>query len=296
MADYDPTAPFTFDATDGTYQNGNEYQDDHQEAGEEDDDYDPSSFNFGDDEGDAEVTEEVDDILTDEAPPAQTEQSSKPKTLGGFIVEDDEEEDEEQDAVPPPSQMNGTEDAQSGLGAVAVSEVQDVPVASEPQDTAAAVQSAQSADLNGSMPVVPVSEVPAPSATLPAPSQPLQSPDQGKALANLSATASASQSTTATPQPPASTSAVAAPPLTNGSVPQTPTTQRLPHDRVGQLEDRIKEDPKADTEAWRSLIAHYREKGQVDNVRKVYSRFCEVFRTAVCTISQRPLALCSLLK
>ena len=60
--------------------------------------------------------------------------------------------------------------------------------------------------------------------------------------------------------------------------------QRLAHDRVGQLEDRIKDDPKADTDAWMSLIAYYKEKDQPDNARKVYERFLAVFPSAVCIV------------
>ncbi|KAF2716206.1 Suf-domain-containing protein [Polychaeton citri CBS 116435] len=60
-----------------------------------------------------------------------------------------------------------------------------------------------------------------------------------------------------------------------GTVPPVPS--RLPHDKVGQLEDRIQQDPRADTDAWLSLIAHYREKGQLDQARKTYERLLEVF-------------------
>ena len=301
MADYDPATP-AFDAEDEGYDNG-EYQYDLQEAGEEDDDYDPSSFNFDDNTGDAQAIQTLEQTPLDQATSTtivtdQGEQTFKPKTLGGFVVEeDDEDEDEEeQDAVPPPSQVNGTEGAQSGLGAVAVAEAaaQDVPpIASEPQDTAAvpsAVQTDQSARLNGSMPVLPVSDILASSSTTlapasaPDPASSLQTSasvvDQGKPEEDLSTAAvSAPQSATATPQPPP---AAAPPPVqTNGSVPPTPTTQRLPHDKVGQLEDRIEEDPKADTDAWRTLIAHYREKGQLEQARRVYGRFFEVFPSAV---------------
>ena len=57
--------------------------------------------------------------------------------------------------------------------------------------------------------------------------------------------------------------------------------QRLPHDKVGRLEDRIKEDPKADIEAWWELIQHYQEKDQLDNARAVYARMVEVWPTSV---------------
>jgi hypothetical protein len=65
---------------------------------------------------------------------------------------------------------------------------------------------------------------------------------------------------------------------------QAPTSlpARLPHDKVGQLEDRIKDDPKGDATAWASLIDHYREKGQHDFARNVYERFLKVFPYAVC--------------
>lgn len=280
MAEYDPTAPATYDESgDDGYQDG-EYSFDQPEVEEEeeDDDYDPSSFAFDDSAGDAQA------VQASSAPVAHTEPPPKPKTVGGFVVSDDEEDEEEQQQEqkmatdpPPPSQVNGTEGAHSGLGAVAVSEAQDVSVASEaPQDTAAV-------DLNASMPDV---VVPAPASasapvsnpdltasfvSAPAPASSLENPDQGKQYANASTAASA----TATPQPPAATS------QPNGTAPVTPTSARLPHDKVGQLEDRIKEDPKADTDAWRTLIAHYREKGQLDHARKVYERFFEVFPSAV---------------
>lgn len=324
MAEYDPTAePQTYEWPDESFEDGGDDQNDIQPAEDEDedDDYDPSSFTFDASAGDVQSTElmQPDEL---NAPVATSEEPAKPKTFGGFIVEDgddDDEEDEEEEqgitAPPPPSQLNGTEGSHSGLGAVAVAEAADeataldVPIASEPQDTAAVSLAqqmpAQSARLNGSTSPpapVPVSNtesafVPpsALSSLLPASGPSVQSPappasdQQGKQHTLLSTAGSAPQSATATPQPLAGASTVAtAPPpphpQANGSVPATPTTQRLPHDKVGNLEDRIKEDPKGDLEAWRGLIAHYREKGQLDNARSVYTRFFEVFPSAVCLI------------
>jgi cleavage stimulation factor subunit 3 len=219
---------------------------------DEDDDYDPSAME--DSEGD----------VTAQQPPASNALPLKPKTVGGFMVDDDEEEEEQDTTV---SQLNG---AQAG------SADENTVVASEPSQEVPSAPS--NAPVNGSSSVhLPAS---LPDNTLPAnPNAPsLQSPtDQGKQ--QLSTTASAMQSTTATPQPPSSTAPL--PNQQNGQVPPTPTVQRLPHDKVGQLEDRIKEDPKADTEAWRELIKHYREKGQLDNARRVYTRFFEVFPSAV---------------
>ena len=56
---------------------------------------------------------------------------------------------------------------------------------------------------------------------------------------------------------------------------------RLPHDKVGLLEDRIKEDARGDMDAWTSLIAEHRRRGKVDDARKVYERFFVVFPSAV---------------
>jgi hypothetical protein len=72
-------------------------------------------------------------------------------------------------------------------------------------------------------------------------------------------------------------------PAAGGIPAQAPTSlpARLPHDKVGQLEDRIKDDPKGDANAWISLIEHYLEKGQHEFARNVYQRFFKVFPYAV---------------
>ena len=60
---------------------------------------------------------------------------------------------------------------------------------------------------------------------------------------------------------------------------------RLPHDRIGILEDRIKEDPKGDLDAWLSLISEHRKRGKVNDARNVYERLLKVFPQAVGTYS-----------
>ncbi|KAI4758902.1 Suf-domain-containing protein [Aureobasidium sp. EXF-3400] len=59
---------------------------------------------------------------------------------------------------------------------------------------------------------------------------------------------------------------------------------RLPQDRVGQLEDRIADDPKGDVDAWLDLIALHRSKNKLDDARNVYDRFFEVFPTALTSL------------
>ena len=285
MAEYDPSAALSYDVADDD--ENEQYQYDPQDADEEDDDYDPSNFNADESADDARSLQLNKDDQADTTTTATPlgNLTSHPKTVGGFIVDDDDEE-ELPDANSPASQSNDTSDAQLADSAAAA---QDIPIASEAHDTAAvsSAQNALSAPLNGSAPVISQSDnaasafsafVPALAPFLPTPTA--QPTDEVKQTAMHDATASASQSVSTTPQPPAISTA--APPQTNGSVPATPTTKRLPHDKVGQLEDRITEDPRGDTDAWRTLIAHYREKGQFDQARKVYERFFKVFPSAVC--------------
>ncbi|KAK2738952.1 mRNA 3'-end-processing protein rna14 [Myotisia sp. PD_48] len=68
---------------------------------------------------------------------------------------------------------------------------------------------------------------------------------------------------------------------TNSSKPTSPAVgtarTRLPHDRVGILEDRIQADPIGDTAAWLGLINEYRSRNQIENARQVYERFFKLF-------------------
>ncbi len=59
---------------------------------------------------------------------------------------------------------------------------------------------------------------------------------------------------------------------------------RLPLDRVGILEDRIKEDPRGDIDAWLSLISEHRKRNKIEDARVVYERFFKVFPSAVSLI------------
>lgn len=61
----------------------------------------------------------------------------------------------------------------------------------------------------------------------------------------------------------------------------TSKRKRLPQDIVGQLEDRIAEDPRGDIDAWLALIEEHKRKGKFDGARAVYERFFVVFPAAV---------------
>lgn len=59
---------------------------------------------------------------------------------------------------------------------------------------------------------------------------------------------------------------------------------RLPHDKMGILEDRIKEDPKGDVDAWLALIGEYRSRNKLEDARAAYDRFLAIFPQSVSSI------------
>ncbi|KAF9873508.1 cfia complex component [Colletotrichum karsti] len=59
-----------------------------------------------------------------------------------------------------------------------------------------------------------------------------------------------------------------------------PALNRDPNDIFGVLEDRVKEDPRGDLDAWLALMAEHRRRDQLDELRNVYDRFLEVFPQA----------------
>lgn len=56
---------------------------------------------------------------------------------------------------------------------------------------------------------------------------------------------------------------------------------RLPQDRIGLLSDRIKDDPRGDTEAWLALVQEHRSHNRLEDARKTYDAFFKVFPRAV---------------
>jgi cleavage stimulation factor subunit 3 len=270
--EYDPLDPPTFDAADESYDpddydNAEEQGDAADEDARDDEsDYDPSSFDVGD--RDAQTGAATPQATQSHIKVEAASQAPRTKTKAGFIVDESDDEKEEEDGVQS-TQLNETASAQSNIGSRAVKDAQDMSLHSAPQETVASSKS-----INGST-AVPVS-----TSASPVPASSLQSsvPIQGKPTTPVPPTSSI-------PQPTAQPLGTAAPAMSApGGVPaQAPTSlpARLPHDKVGQLEDRIKDDPKGDTAAWISLIEHYREKGQHDFARNVYERFFKVFPYAV---------------
>ncbi|KAI1763509.1 hypothetical protein GGR53DRAFT_365303 [Hypoxylon sp. FL1150] len=60
----------------------------------------------------------------------------------------------------------------------------------------------------------------------------------------------------------------------------TAARTRLPADVIGQYEDRIKQDPRGDLEAWLALIDEHKRRYKTEDTRAVYERFLEVFPQA----------------
>lgn len=214
------------------------------------------------------------DTITSQTPPqseSRTPASApqpKAKTIGGFVV-DDEDEDGDEDAnkggdedYEPPSLLGveGDVDTTVNISQQPVSgntnqstSTPDVSLQGTAQESANA-QNVPNSSYLPSAAAPPVSFNEAPTV-----------PDQ-----NLYAT-QALQPDSAQPS--------AAPTPT----PESPSAPkgRLPHDRVGILEDRIQEDPRGDIPAWLDLINEHKARSRIDNTREVYERFLKVFPSAV---------------
>lgn len=190
-------------------------------------------------------------------PPSQP----KARTIGGFVVDDDDdEEDEKGDAeYEPPAVLGGFQD----MATVSA----DIP-------QRAASQSAKES--------VPTSHVSLPQTAPEKDSSKnvskssSHSPSQFGSSAQNDKPSNPSQADLQSQAPMlAVDSPVPTPPIT--AAPRT----RLPHDRVGILEDRIQEDPRGDTDAWLELINEHRNRNKIESAREVYERFFKVFPAAV---------------
>lgn len=221
------------------------------------------------------------DTVPSQIPPQSESRTSasapqpKAKTIGGFVVDDeDEDENEDEDKggdedYEPPSLLGVEGDVnttsvnlpqQSVSGNMNQStSTPDVSLPDNAQESANA-QTVPNSSYFPSSAAAPVSSNEAPTV-----------PDQ-KALQPDSAQASAAP--TPTPEWTAA------------------SRGRLPHDRVGILEDRIQEDPRGDIPAWLELINEHKARSRIDGTREVYERFLKVFPFAVsiflvCTLTTR---------
>lgn len=186
----------------------------------------------------------------------QTTQPQAPRIVGGFEVDDDDEEEDSQD--------DGENEVDVYDPAAAVEADVSTPTLDQ---TPINRQSQSPIERNG---ITPVS------------AQPVGSP--------AGVSSSHVQSGFSFPSTDADTSAQAAPEIrapasptplpsnVNGSISTAaPRFSRLPHDTIGILEDRIKEDPRGDPDAYLDLIQEYKNRNRPDDVRATYDRYLAVF-------------------
>jgi cleavage stimulation factor subunit 3 len=189
-------------------------------------------------------------------PASGTSVQPKTRTIGGFVVED-EDEDDTGDADYEPPAVLGIEDMNTIPS-------QPIPGNSNEATSAPDVSLDETAQDSASAKTVPNSSL----SSLPVVSKNDGSLTLGQNLYN--------SRTSLQPE------------FARESAPATPTPEspsaakgRLPHDRVGILEDRIQEDPRGDIPAWLELINEHRGRNRVDSARDVYERFLQVFPLSV---------------
>lgn len=187
-------------------------------------------------------------------PPSGASVQPQSNTIGGFVVEDENGDDEEEADYEPPAAL-GMED--TSTMPMTMSEDQNSGNANQTSPDVSLQPSAQGSPgvpdaLNSSISPAPVSNV---DSSVPGQAQ------------WASREASLQNSTAPTPVPDSS----------------SPSRGRLPHDRVGILQDRIDEDPRGDIPAWLELINEHRSRNRLDSAREIYERFLKVFPMAVCS-------------
>ena len=185
--------------------------------------------------------------------------TEQPRTVGGFIVDDDEDDS----GMPRPSvQVNGFH---GGIGDSS---------SNTPQHSISFPHAAQPAHFNGDAPEQAIAQDQNHAAFVPngiADDVPLASALPVGDSQGLGAVESS------TDVPAVQVSSIASPLENVKSLPRA----RLPQDKIGMLEDRIKEDPRGDLDAWMSLINEHKRRNKVEDVRATYDRFLEVFPTSV---------------
>jgi len=193
---------------------------------------------------------------------ANPSKPSKSRTIGGFIVDDDSDDDTSAQTVG----LNGV----SNVAGDSSHTLQSVSHTPKPDRSTPDVSIQNAAQNQGASAVVPSG------ATDSVPNLAAVIPDTGASFHDVS---------TVNP-----IQTLLAPQITVPESPVTPAVStltaavpkaRLPHDRVGILEDRIKQDARGDMDAWISLINEHRKRNKLDDARNVYERFFKVFPAAV---------------
>lgn len=187
--------------------------------------------------------------------PANESKPVKSRNIGGFIVDDDSDEDTPAQSAA----LNGVSHVAGGSSNV----LKSLSHTPQPESSTPDVSISITAQTQGDTALVQNS-----------------GSDSVSNLAAIVPDAVALPNIAGTPKPdenlPASQVNAPEPPVTTAA-----PRVRLPHDRVGILEDRIKEDPRGDIDAWISLVSEHRKRNKLEDARNVYERFFKVFPAAV---------------
>lgn len=189
-------------------------------------------------------------VSAEQTPASTPAQNAQPRTRGGFEVDDDDDDEQEdgKDEV-------DVYDPAAGLDL-------DAPITA-----------------NNQMPLDRQSQSPLQSNGItPVPAEPTGSP--AGASSSLVPPGSGAPSVPAETAAPAVVDAQAQPSehsTVNGLLPSAASTSRLAHDTIGILEDRIKDDPRGDPDAYLELIDEYKKRYKQDEVKASYERYLEVF-------------------
>lgn len=200
--------------------------------------------------------------------PAPAPAQPKPRIVAGFEVDDDPEDEE------------GTQDEKDEVDVYDPSVGLDFDVPT-PAD-AAAIDIPNSLDRTSQSPEQENGNTPAPvqATGSPADADLSSSTFPPGASADLHAPRAAT-ATPSHPVPDVSTETSPPRPHVNGSVAPGLPKSRLAHDVVGILEDRIKDDPRGDIDAYLELIEEFKNRNKQEDVRRIYEEYLKVFPFAV---------------
>jgi cleavage stimulation factor subunit 3 len=200
--------------------------------------------------------------------PTSTSLLPKPRIIGGFEVDDDDEPEDEEEV------QDGKDEADVYDPSVSLDIDSPAPVDASSDQPNLLDRNSQSPDQENGITPVPVQATGSPTDADISPSTtvPLSaSVDPNVAqVATPSYTAPDFSAPTSTPRP-----------RVNGAVAAGLPKSRLAHDVVGILEDRIKDDPRGDIDAYLELIDEFKSRNKQEDVRRVFEEYLKVFPFAV---------------
>ena len=285
--------------------NNNDEEGEEEEEEEEEEDYDPSDLSYDNSAyqdpsaqnvQSSDVSRDVanasvnanDSIDINTSTPNPLSESKpynakQPRIIGGFVIDDDDDDDDDGDG----DGDGGVDNRENGDRLEAKTVVEELGDVTGDDKTASTSLVASGRSTSRTPQSATVQEDTSTQVTLRERTVPfdesvgiVNSDEVNVTTATIPETVASTESkTTANPQP--SSVPLSRGPSAQESLENSVPKARLPHDRVGILEDRIAEDPKGDIDAWLNLINEHRRRNKVDDARAVYERFLKIFPSAV---------------